>query len=81
MSTNSQTNQLLGYPADARLLIINADDFGMCNSVNEAIIGALTEDVVRSTSLMAVCPWALQAITLPYRSPRYPNWRSPNRHL
>ncbi len=62
MSTNSQTNQLLGYPADARLLIINADDFGMCNSVNEAIIGALTEDVVRSTSLMAVCPWALQAI-------------------
>lgn len=46
---------------DARLLIINADDFGMCNSVNEAIIGAVKEGVVRSTSLMVPCPWALHA--------------------
>ena len=37
-----QTNQLLGYPVDARLLIINADDFGMCHSINEAVIGSLT---------------------------------------
>jgi predicted glycoside hydrolase/deacetylase ChbG (UPF0249 family) len=58
----SQTNRLLGYPVDARLLIINADDFGMCNSVNEAIIGAVKEGVVRSTSLMAPCPWALHAM-------------------
>ncbi len=62
MSTNSQTNRFLGYPADARLLIINADDFGMCHSVNEAIIGTLLEGVVCSTSLMAVCPWALHAM-------------------
>jgi predicted glycoside hydrolase/deacetylase ChbG (UPF0249 family) len=59
---NSQTNRLLGYPADARLLIINADDFGMCHSVNAAIMGALQEGVVRSTSLMAPCPWALHAM-------------------
>lgn len=61
-SSNSQTNRLLGYPTDARLLIINADDFGMCNSVNEAIFGALKEGVVRSTSLMVPCPWMLQAM-------------------
>ena len=72
MSTNSQTNRLLGYPADARLLIINADDFGMCNSVNEAIIGTLKEGVVRSTSLMAVCPWALQAINFLKHHPDIP---------
>jgi predicted glycoside hydrolase/deacetylase ChbG (UPF0249 family) len=47
---------LLGYPADARLLIINADDFGMCNSVNEAIFGVLKEGVARSTTLMVPCP-------------------------
>ncbi len=35
------TNRLLGYPADARFLIVNADDFGMCHGVNEAIIGTL----------------------------------------
>ena len=62
MSTYSQTNELLGYPEDARLLIVNADDFGMCHSVNEAIIGTILEGVVCSTSLMVVCPWALQAI-------------------
>ncbi len=62
MSTNSRTNRLLGYPADARLLIINADDFGMCNSVNEAIVGALKKGIVRSTSLMVSCPWSLHAM-------------------
>jgi predicted glycoside hydrolase/deacetylase ChbG (UPF0249 family) len=60
--SKSQTNRLLGYPDDARLLIINADDFGMCNSVNEAIISALKEGMVRSTSLMVPCPWALHAM-------------------
>jgi len=57
-----QTNQLLGYPLDARLLIINADDFGMCNSTNEAIMRALREGLVRSTTLMVPCPWALYAM-------------------
>ena len=33
----SETNQWLGYPADARLLIINADDFGLTTGVNRAI--------------------------------------------
>lgn len=60
--TNRQANRLLGYPDDARLLIINADDFGMCRSVNEAIIGTLKKGVVRSTTLMVPCPWALHAM-------------------
>ena len=59
---NSQTNHLLGYPADARLLIINADDFGMCHAVNTAIIQTLSAGVVRSTTLMVPCPWALHAM-------------------
>ncbi|HEX9616091.1 MAG TPA: polysaccharide deacetylase family protein [Anaerolineales bacterium] len=57
-----QTNRLLGYPLDARLLIINADDFGMCNSTNEAIMRTLREGLVRSTTLMVPCPWALHAM-------------------
>lgn len=61
MSGKSQTNRLLGYPESARLLIINADDFGMCHAVNQAIMRALLEGVVRSTTLMVNCPWALHA--------------------
>ncbi|MHC1739769.1 MAG: polysaccharide deacetylase family protein [Anaerolineaceae bacterium] len=56
------TNQSLGYPADARLLILNADDFGMCNSINSAIIHVLSEGLVWSTTVMVPCPWALAAI-------------------
>lgn len=62
MSPSSQTNHLLGYPSDARLLIINADDFGMCHAVNQAVIGALAEGIVRSTTVMAPCPWAWHAL-------------------
>lgn len=60
--TERQTNRLLGYPDDARLLVINADDFGMCQAVNAAITQSLTTGVVTSTTLMAPCPWALHAM-------------------
>jgi predicted glycoside hydrolase/deacetylase ChbG (UPF0249 family) len=68
----SETNQRLGYPADARLLIINADDFGMCHATNEAIIRTLQEGVVRSTTLMVPCPWALHAMHFLADHPRIP---------
>jgi predicted glycoside hydrolase/deacetylase ChbG (UPF0249 family) len=68
----SQTNRLLGYPDDARLLIINADDFGMCNAVNEAIFRTLKKGVVRSTTLMVPCPWALHAMRFLANHPEIP---------
>lgn len=61
-SSRCQTNQLLGYPSDARLLIINADDFGMCHSVNEAIFGVLQDGIACSATVMVPCPWALHAM-------------------
>jgi predicted glycoside hydrolase/deacetylase ChbG (UPF0249 family) len=59
----SRANRLLGYPADARMLLVNADDFGMCHAVNEAIIRSLEEGIVGSCSVMVPCPWALHALT------------------
>jgi predicted glycoside hydrolase/deacetylase ChbG (UPF0249 family) len=50
-------NRLLGYPADARCLILNADDLGMCHPVNEAIF-RLQGRRGDSTSLMVPCPGA-----------------------
>lgn len=58
----STTNRRLGYPADARLLLINADDFGMCHAINAGILRSLKEGVVCSTSVMTPCPWALHAM-------------------
>jgi chitin disaccharide deacetylase len=61
-SQSSQTNRLLRYPDDARLLIINADDFGRSHAGNEATFRALKEGVITSTTLMVPCPWALHAM-------------------
>jgi predicted glycoside hydrolase/deacetylase ChbG (UPF0249 family) len=68
----SQTNRLLGYPADARLLIINADDFGMCYAVNAAVIAALEHGVLRSTTLMVPCAWAAHAMHFLSAHPEIP---------
>lgn len=63
-SQNSQTNRILGYPDDARLLIINADDFGRSHACNAGILRSLQEGVVTSTTLMVPCPWALHAMQI-----------------
>lgn len=62
--SNLRANELLGYPADARLLIVNADDFGVSHAVNAAVSRTLTEGVVRSATLMTPCPWPLRAMRL-----------------
>lgn len=67
-----QTNRLLGYPVDARLLIINADDFGMCHAVTEAILRSWNEGVVMSTTLMTPCPWAPHAMQALKEHPDFP---------
>lgn len=67
-----QTSRLLGYPVDARLLIVNADDFGMCHAVNESIIRAFGHGILRSTTLMVPCPWALHAMHFLMDHPEIP---------
>jgi predicted glycoside hydrolase/deacetylase ChbG (UPF0249 family) len=47
----------LGYPRDAKLLIVHGDDLGMAHSVNVATMKALATGLVNSGSIMVPCPW------------------------
>lgn len=60
---------LLGYPPEARLLILNCDDFGMSPAVNAAVVDSIERGIARSCSLMTVCPAAPEAMRLLARRP------------
>jgi len=49
--------QKLGYPADAKLLIIMADDVGIYHSANQASFTALNQGAVTSGTVMQTSPW------------------------
>lgn len=51
----------LGYPADAKLLIVNADDLGFCHAANVGVFDCLRTGTVTSASLMVPCPWGREA--------------------
>jgi len=50
----------LGYPADAKLLIVHADDLGVAHSVNAASFDALDRGAVSSASVMMPTPWVTE---------------------
>lgn len=47
----------LGYPANAKLLILHADDLGAAHSVNVASFEALDRGAISSASVMIPTPW------------------------
>ncbi len=59
-SAQSQTKSIaerLGYPADAKLVILHADDLAVAHSVDVAAFAALDQKAVSSASIMVPCPW------------------------
>ncbi|MFK8844024.1 polysaccharide deacetylase family protein [Streptomyces sp. Ac-502] len=69
---SEQSSELLGYSPDARLLIVNCDDFGMYPAVNAAVIESVEVGIASSCSLMVPCPGASQAMKLLGRRPQVP---------
>src|SRR5947207_6074969 len=47
----------LGYPRDAKLLILHADDLGAAHSINAATFDGLEKGAVSSASIMIPTPW------------------------
>ena len=50
----------LGYPRDAKLLILHADDLGAAHSINAASFDALDKSVISSASIMMPTPWVTE---------------------
>lgn len=59
----------LGYPADARLLIIHADDLAVAHAENQASFDAMENGVVNSASVMAPCPWLAEVAAYARKHP------------
>jgi hypothetical protein len=45
--------RLLEYPADARLILINADDVAICRAINEAFFRTIIEGLVRPKAIIS----------------------------
>lgn len=66
------SSELLGFPADARVLIVNCDDFGMRRGINVAVVEAIEGGIASSCSLMVPCPGAPEAMRLLRERPGIP---------
>jgi hypothetical protein len=51
----------LGYPSDARLLLLHCSELGFCHASNDGVFQALVEGIGTSASLMVPAPWAREA--------------------
>lgn len=54
-----------------KYLIINADDFGMCHAQNLAIEDLLKKGSITSSTIMACCPWAREAVEFSKENPQF----------
>lgn len=49
--------RLLGLPADARAVVLHADDVGMCHGANRAFLELARAGRIDCGSVMVPCPW------------------------
>ncbi len=54
------TAERLGYPRDAKLLIIHADDLAVAHSEDAASFDALNNGAANSASIIVPCPWLIE---------------------
>jgi chitin disaccharide deacetylase len=59
----------LGYPRDAKLLILHADDLGFAHSENAASFDALDKGAINSGSIMIPTPWVTEVAEYAKRNP------------
>lgn len=67
----SNVAERLGYPADARLLVLHADDLGMTHGTNVATLHALEEGLIQSASILVTSPWLPEVADWARRHPEH----------
>jgi len=72
VAPSARSSELLGFPPDARVLIVNCDDFGMYPAINAAVLRSIVEGIASSCSLMVPCPAARHAMHLLGQHPQIP---------
>jgi predicted glycoside hydrolase/deacetylase ChbG (UPF0249 family) len=58
------SSELLGFAPDARVLIVNCDDYGMHDWVNAGVVESIENGIASSCSLIVPCPAAANAMRL-----------------
>jgi predicted glycoside hydrolase/deacetylase ChbG (UPF0249 family) len=66
------SSELLGFGPDARVLIVNCEDFGMHEAVNAAVVESIENGIASSCSLIVSCPAAANALRLLRERPHIP---------
>jgi predicted glycoside hydrolase/deacetylase ChbG (UPF0249 family) len=61
----------LGWPAGKRVVILHADDVGMCYEANLAAQSSLAKGDYRSAAIMVPCPWASEMAAWCVAHPQY----------
>lgn len=60
----------LGYPAGSKVVILHADDAGMCEEANIATKKQLKNGEIQSAAVMMPCPWAEDMIKWAIANPK-----------
>lgn len=63
--------QELGYDAKDRVLLVHADDIGMCQASTSVLSDLFEAGIVRSAATMVPCPWFLEAAELCRQNPEF----------
>ena len=64
MPNSAQPLQVrLGYPANAKLVILNADDLAVLHSEDVASFAVLDNKFISSATVMVPCPWFTEVAT------------------
>lgn len=61
----------LGFPKDAKLLIVHADDLGVSHSENSSTISAFEKGAINSAAIMVPCPWFPEIAAYAIKHPEF----------